>query len=97
MASKHISLPSAFSEGDPTEWFQRFDICSTANDWDDTMKAKKLPTLLEGGAWAIWLELLQDQQKDYKAKKRIFSRMAPMKFISMDDFHARQMHPGETL
>ena len=98
MASKHISLPSAFSEGDPTEWFQRFDICSTANDWDDTMKAKKLPTLLEGEALAIWLELSQDEQKDYgEAKKRIVSRMAPMKFISMDDFHARRMRPGESL
>ena len=86
MASKHINLPSAFSEGDPTEWFQRFDICSTANDWDDTMKAKKLPTLLEGEALAIWLELSQDKQKDYgEAKKRIVSRMAPLKFISMDE------------
>lgn len=61
------------------------------------MKAKKLPTLLEEGALAIWLELMQDKQKDYEAKKRIFSRMAPMKFISMDDFHARQMRPGESL
>ena len=46
MASKHISLPSTFAEGDPTEWFQRFDICCRANDWNDETKAKKLPRFI---------------------------------------------------
>ena len=36
------------------------------------MKALKLPALLEGEALAIWLELSDDDQKDYKeAKKKI--------------------------
>ena len=98
MASKHVSLPSAFSEGDPTEWFKRFEICSTANDWDDAMQAKKMPTLLEGEALAIWLDLSEDDQKNYsEAKKKIIGHLAPMSFVSLDDFHARRLHPGESL
>ena len=41
--SKHISLPRQFSEGELTEWFQKYKICCDANNWDDVMKAKKLP------------------------------------------------------
>jgi len=44
-SSKHISLPKQFSEGELTEWFQKYEICCNTNDWDDTLKAKKLPTL----------------------------------------------------
>ena len=42
-----------FSEGNPAEWFQTFEICSIANDWADEVKAKKSPTLLEGEALAV--------------------------------------------
>ncbi len=51
MASKHI-IPSVFAEGDLTE----------LNDWNDETKAKKLPTLLEGEALAIWLELTEAEK-----------------------------------
>ena len=67
--SKHISLPRQFSEGEPTEWFQRYEICSDANDWDDETKAKKLPTLLEGEALAIWLELTTEEKRNYATSK----------------------------
>ena len=62
MASKHISLQSTFVEEDPTEWFQRFDICCRANEWDNDLKAKKLPTLLQGEALAIWLEMSEAEK-----------------------------------
>ena len=98
MASKHISLPSSFAAGDPTEWFCRFEICCEANEWDDSVKTRKLPTLLEGEALAVWLELTADEKKDYAiAKEKIVTRMGPMQFVSMDDFHARSLRPGEPL
>ena len=75
MASKHVSLPSAFSEGDLTEWFKRFEICSAANDWDDTMQAKKMPTRLEGEELAVWLDLSEDDQKNYSEAKKIIGRL----------------------
>ena len=78
--SAHVSLPKPFSTGDATEWFQRYEICSRANSWDDEKKALKLPTLLEGEALAVWLELSEDEQKDYAAMKRkIIEAIMPMR------------------
>ena len=48
------------------EWFKRLEICCSANEWNDATKAVKLPTLLEGEAFAIWLDLSEDTQKEYK-------------------------------
>ena len=39
------------------EWLTRFEICARANAWTDERKALTLPTLLEGEALAVWLEL----------------------------------------
>lgn len=54
MASKHVSLPLAFMEGDSTEWFRRFKICNAANDWDGAMPVKKMLTLLVGEVLFGW-------------------------------------------
>ena len=95
MTPSTISVPKQFSEGSPAEWFQRFEICCTANGWEDETKAKRLPTLLEGEALAAWLELSEAKQKEYKdAKAKMLERM---QFVSMDDFHRRQLLPGESL
>ena len=96
--SSHISLPKPFSTGDAVEWFQRFEICSRANEWNDAKKALKLPTLLEGEALAVWVELTDDEQKDYAVtKKKIIDAIMPMQFVSLDDFHKRMLMPGESL
>ena len=95
---KHISLPSPFSHGNAVEWFQRFEICCNANEWNDGMKAKKLPTLLEGEALATWLELSEEQKASYSdAKAKMIERLGPMQFVSMDDFHNRRLLPNESL
>ena len=98
MAERHVSIPKPFSTGDITEWFQRFEICCKANGWNDETKAVKLPTLLEGEALAIWLELNEEEQGDYKtAKKLLCKRIMPMEFISLEDFHKRTYRQGESL
>ena len=95
---QHISLPKTFSSGDVNEWFKRFDICSKANGWNSETKAKKLPTLLEGEALAIWMELSEDEQKDFDdAKKKIAERIVPEVFVTLDEFHKRRLLPGESL
>ena len=98
MAYRHISLPQPFAQGDPKEWFRRFEICCKANAWDADAKAAKLPTLLEGEALAVWLELEEAEQGDYEvARGKIMKRMAPLGFTSLEDFHSRKLHPGEAL
>ena len=94
MAERHISILKPFHTGDVTEWFQRFEICCAANTWNDEVKAFKLPTLLEGEALAIWLELSDDDNKDYKkTKEHLLKSMMPMEFISLDKFHQRKLRP----
>ena len=96
--SKHISLPTPFSSGDPVEWFRRFEICCHANDWNDETKAKKLPTLLEGEAIAAWFDLTTEEQGAYStAKAKIVEQMAPARFVMLVDFHRRLLQPGESL
>ena len=98
MAERHVSVPKPFANGDANEWFERFNICSRANGWDDARKALKLPTLLEGEALAIWLELDGDTQNSYEdTEKAIKEKMMPMGFISLDEFHRRKLRPGEAL
>ena len=98
MSERHTSLPKPFASGDANEWFQRFDICSRANGWEDATKALKLPTLLEGEALASWMELTDEQQGSYEeAKKRLLETMMPIEFVSLDDFHHRKLPPGEAL
>lgn len=59
----HISVPNPFSTGNASEWFKKFDICCKANKWNEETSAAKLPTLLEGEALAIWLDLSEEEQK----------------------------------
>lgn len=98
MAERHVSIPKSFASGDAIEWFTRYEICCKANDWKDGTPVLKLPTLLEGEALAVWLELSEEQQADYKAaKKAICEAMMPMEFVSLDDFHRRKLRPGEAV
>ena len=67
--------------------------CSDANEWDDDKK--ELPTLLEGEAFAAFLDLSLEERKEYKTmKEKLIARMAPSNFVTMEEFRDR---PGEAL
>ena len=98
MAATHVSIPKSFSSGDAREWFQKFEICSDANGWDGAKKAKKLPTLLEGEALAAWMELTEDEKKDFDvAKTKLIRKLAPLEFVSLEQFQKRAIFPGESV
>ena len=96
--NRHISIPKSFSEGNTREWFQRFEICCRANGWNDEMKALKLPTLLEGEALAVWMELSEEEQQDIaRAKEKMIKKMVPTEFVSLEKFQKRKILPGEAI
>ena len=98
MATTHVSIPKSFSGGDAREWFQKFEICSDANGWNAEKKAKKLPTLLEGEALAAWMELTEEEKADYSVTKgKLIKKMAPLEFVSLEEFQKRSIFPGESV
>ena len=97
-ASNHVSLPKPFQSGNISEWFTRFDICCDANEWDNDKRAIKLPTLLEGEALAVWLDLSAEEKKSYaKVKETLVSRITPNTFMTIEQFRQRKLIPGEAL
>jgi len=68
----------------------------TANEWSNETKLLKLPTLLEVETLAVWLELSTEGTADHAtAKKSLISKMAPTKFISLEEFHSRKLRHAE--
>ena len=57
-----------------------------------------LPTLLEGEGHAMWLELSEDEKKNYEeTKKKFLENLSPQAFVSLDSFHKQRLHPGEPI
>ena len=97
MVDRHVSVPRVFSGGDVTEWLQRYEICCKANSWNEQTKARKLPTLLEGEALAVWLDMSEVDQASYAAvKENLLKKLKPAEFVSLDEFHRRKLRPDET-
>ena len=62
------------------------------------MKAKKLPTSLEGEAIAVWFKLTSEEQESYSTVKgKITEQMTPAYFVSLANFHKRILRLGELL
>ncbi|KAL5514919.1 hypothetical protein EMCRGX_G000003 [Ephydatia muelleri] len=60
--------------------------------------ATKLPTLLEGEALAVWLDLSAEEKKSYaKVKETLVSRITPNTFMTIEQFRQRKLIPGEAL
>ena len=94
-AGSHVSIPKPFSSGDVVEWFQRFNLCSDANKWEDEVKAVKMPTLLEGEALAAWLDLAEGLRDGTEAT--YIDGLMSIAFTLLNKFHARKLLPGESL
>ena len=95
---KHISVPQPFELENIVEWVHRFNICVKANGWNDDTKAVKLPTLLEGEALVVWLDLTEEQQGYYSVTvEELKKKLAPSGFSSLEVFHTWKLQPAETL
>ena len=52
-----VSLPSHFSDGDLSQWLDRFETCASANNWTPEQRLARLPTFLEGRAYNLYRKL----------------------------------------
>jgi len=68
-----------------------------ANEWSNETKLLKLPILLEGEALAVWLESTKSMGDYATAKKSLISKMAPTKFVSLEEFHSHKLCPAEVI
>ena len=58
----------------------------------------KLPTLLEGEALAVWLDLMEEHQGDYSVTAEELKRkLAPSGFSPLEAFHTWKLLAGEAL
>ncbi len=64
-----LALPNKFDDGDLASWLQSFDVCATANNWNDDARLRRMPTLLIGRAFAVYQRLI-DGQRDTLAHLR---------------------------
>ena len=60
-----IALPEPLQDADTKSWFRRFEVCGTANGWDDGKWQLRQPMLLKGRAWAAYEALGEDQTDIY--------------------------------
>ena len=98
MENRHVSLPGRCTDGDFTDWLERFEICASANEWDKKTRALKLPTLLEKEALVAWLSIPEETRKNYdEVKQSLCSALKPKQFSSFAEFQARKLRPGETV
>ena len=98
MATTHVSIPKSFASRDAREWFQKFEIFSEVNEWDAAKKVKKLPTLLEGEALAVWMELSGKEKSDYGVTKgKLIKKMVPLEFVWLEEFQKQSIFPGESV
>ena len=58
-----LTISSPFDDGNIIEWFEKFRVCATSNQWDEASQLRRLPTFMTGRAFAIY-QRLDDAQKD---------------------------------
>ena len=76
--STGLALPEVLHDGDAKSWFKRFEVCATANEWNNEKKLKRLPTLLRGRAWAIYDALPDASTDTYEhLKEALLSSLSP--------------------
>ena len=101
-AYRQPCLPEPFADGDISTWLRRFDLCCSANRWDAHDKVVRLPTLLQGRAFAVFERLTQQQTDTYDhliaALKTAFEpRTEERRRLATRQLNSRTLQTGEDL
>ena len=73
-----IALPEVLRGEDAKAWFKRFEVCAAANGWNDGQKLCRVPTLLQGRAWAVYDSLTEEETDTYAhLKDALLQQLCP--------------------
>lgn len=95
-----IALPEVLRGEDAKSWFKRFEVCAGANGWNDEKKLRRVPTLLQGRAWAVY-DSLTDEETDTYAhlKEALLQQLCPdtdeERLIARDELSRRKLKEGQ--
>src|SRR6185437_2325270 len=95
-----LTKPEPFSDGDFDLWLKRFEVCASANEWDESRKCSFLPTMLSGRAFNTYDQLQAVDKLDYQRMKTALSKafLPPQRqLIYMADFRSRAQRSSESL
>ena len=98
-----IALPEPLEGEDARSWFKPYEVCVTANGWNDQKKFSHLPTLLMGRAWAVY-DLLHDEgdTDSYEhLKATILKHLCPDtdedRIVAREKLSRRHLREGESV
>src|SRR5438552_15988495 len=57
------AVPTRFSTGNIVEWIRKFEVCATANGWNAEAQIRRLPTFLDGQAFAVFERLGRSEER----------------------------------
>ena len=95
-----IALPEVLRGEDAKSWFKRFEVCAGANGWNDERKLCRVPTLLQGRAWAVYDSLTDGETDTYEhLKEALLQQLCPdtdeERLIARDELSRRRLKEGQ--
>lgn len=95
-----VALPEVLRGEDAKSWFKRFEVCAAANGWNDEKKLRRVPTLLQGRAWAVYDSLTDDETDTYAhLKEALMQQLCPdtdeERLIARGELSRRRLKEGQ--
>ena len=92
-----ITLPEVLRGEDAKSWFKRFEVCAGANGWNDEKKLCRVPTLLQGQAWAVYDSLMEEETDNYE--EALLQQLCPdtdeERLVACDELSRKRLREGQ--
>ena len=97
-----LALPEPLIDEEARSWFKRYEVCASANGWNDQKKLLRLPTLLKGCSWAVYDSLGDEETDTYDhLKAAILKRLCldteEDRIVARERLSRRVLREGESI
>ena len=95
-----IALPEVLRGEDAKSCFKRFEVCTGANGWNNEKKLHRVPTLLQGRAWAVYDFLIEEETDTYAhLKEALLQQLCPdtdeERLVARDELSRRRLRESQ--